>query len=204
MNSLLDEEIDEMHSHDRELTLGTGTILGIFFGLVLLCGLIFGLGYKMGERKPIVVEQGSMSSGPAADFGAFKPAAGSPVGSAPSVPKPVVTTPVAANSAGNVPRPMAAADVREDTVRPAVPSVAAAPAGPASGTGFVVQIAAVSHQEDAELLVNALRAKGYPVSANTSAQDKFFHIQVGPFVERRDAEAAKQRLVSDGYQPIVK
>ena len=200
MNSLLDEEIDEMHSHDRELTLGTGTILGIFFGLVLLCGLIFGLGYKMGERKPIVVEQGSVSSGPAADFGAFKPAAGSPVGTAPSVPRPAVSTPVAANSAGNVPRPVAAAE----TVRPAPAPVAAAPAGPASGSGFVVQIAAVSHQEDAELLVNALRAKGYPVSANTSAQDKFFHIQVGPFVERRDAEAAKQRLVADGYQPIVK
>ena len=82
--------------------------------------------------------------------------------------------------------------------------MAAPVAGPAIGPGFVVQIAAVSHQEDAELLVNALRAKGYPVSAHTEPQDKFFHIQVGPFSDRKDAEAAKQRLIGDGYQPIVK
>jgi DedD protein len=68
----------------------------------------------------------------------------------------------------------------------------------------VVQIAAVSHQEDAELLVNALRAKGYPVSAHSEPQDKFFHIQVGPFTNRKDADTAKQRLIADGYQPIVK
>ena len=75
----------------------------------------------------------------------------------------------------------------------------------AAATGsYVVQIAAVSHQEDAELLVNALRAKGYPVSAHSEPQDKFFHIQVGPFTNRKDADTAKQRLVSDGYQPIVK
>jgi cell division septation protein DedD len=67
-----------------------------------------------------------------------------------------------------------------------------------------VQVAAVSHQEDAELLVNALRAKGYPVSAHTEPQDKFFHIQVGPFATHKDADAAKQRLLADGYQPIMK
>jgi DedD protein len=69
---------------------------------------------------------------------------------------------------------------------------------------FVVQVAAVSHQEDAELLVNALRTKGYPVSAHTVPQDQFFHIQVGPFNNLKDAQAAKQRLLADGYQPIIK
>ena len=35
---------------DTELTLSSMTLLGIFFGLVLLCGLCFGLGYSMGRR----------------------------------------------------------------------------------------------------------------------------------------------------------
>ena len=35
---------------DTELTLGSGTLLAIFFGLVLLCGLCFGLGYAVGHR----------------------------------------------------------------------------------------------------------------------------------------------------------
>ena len=75
---------------------------------------------------------------------------------------------------------------------------------PVAAGGFVVQIAAVSHQGDAELLVNALRAKGYPVSAHTEPQDKFFHVQAGPYTNRNDADMAKQRLMADGYQPIVK
>ena len=36
---------------DTELTLSSMTLLGIFFGLVLLCGLCFGLGYSLGRRN---------------------------------------------------------------------------------------------------------------------------------------------------------
>jgi hypothetical protein len=36
--------------HDTELTLSSTTLLLIFFGLVLLCGLCFGLGYATGHR----------------------------------------------------------------------------------------------------------------------------------------------------------
>jgi len=76
---------------------------------------------------------------------------------------------------------------------------------PAVATGsFVVQVAAVSHEEDAQLLVTALKAKGYPVSAHTESADKFYHISVGPFTNVKDAAAAKARLVADGYQPIIK
>jgi DedD protein len=208
MNSLLNADDDEIPGDDRELTLSTGMILGIFFGLVLLCGLVFGLGYKMGAHKPMPVEQpADASSGPSTDFGGFKPAAGSPAGSATSVtaPKMAAAAPVTSDvrppSGGST---VAGAAARDEPASTASAKPVAPAAAPVSGSGFVVQIAAVSHQEDAELLVNALRAKGYPVSAHTEPQDKFFHIQVGPFGERKDAEAAKQRLIGDGYQPIVK
>jgi DedD protein len=210
MNSLTDTDDDAMRSEDRELTLGTGMILGIFFGLVVLCGLVFGLGYKMGAHKPFPVAQNAdAAAGPSADFGGFKPAAGSPLGSATSAPaaKTVTAAPVSGGGGeGRSTLPTVSAAVREQPAAVAPAGPAATPvAGPAAGAaGFVVQIAAVSHQEDAELLVNALRAKGYPVSAHTEPQDKFFHIQVGPFSDRKDAEAAKQRLIGDGYQPIVK
>jgi len=69
---------------------------------------------------------------------------------------------------------------------------------------FVVQVAAVSHEEDAQLLVSALRAKGYPVNAHADSGDKFFHIQVGPYTNMKDAATAKQKLIADGYQPIIK
>jgi DedD protein len=68
-----------------------------------------------------------------------------------------------------------------------------------------VQVAAVSRQEDAESLVEALKKKQYPafVAGNT-AGDKLYHIQVGPYAEVKDAEAMRARLISDGYNPIVK
>jgi cell division protein FtsN len=36
-------------SNDAEITLGTRSLLGIFFGLVLICGIFFGLGYSVGR-----------------------------------------------------------------------------------------------------------------------------------------------------------
>ena len=35
-------------------------------------------------------------------------------------------------------------------------------------------------------------------------QDKLLHVQVGPFTNRKDAEAMRQRLLNDGYNAIVK
>ena len=86
----------------------------------------------------------------------------------------------------------------------AAPPAATAPEQPAATGTFVVQVAAVSHEEDAQLLVSALRAKGYPVTAHADSNDKFFHIQVGPYTNMKDATAAKQKLIADGYQPIIK
>jgi cell division septation protein DedD len=68
----------------------------------------------------------------------------------------------------------------------------------------VVQVAAVSRKDDADLLVSALRAKGYSVAERNETQDKLIHIQVGPFTTRRDAESMREKLIVDGYNAIVK
>ena len=46
--------------------------------------------------------------------------------------------------------------------------------------GWMVQIAAVSHPEDAEVLVNALRKRGYTVTARRDVGDSLIHVQTGP------------------------
>jgi DedD protein len=66
-----------------------------------------------------------------------------------------------------------------------------------------VQIAAVSHPEDAQVLVNALRKRGYTVAARREAGDNLVHVQTGPFVSRNDANAMRQKLLNDGYNAIV-
>lgn len=77
-------------------------------------------------------------------------------------------------------------------------------AAAAAGAPALVQIAAVSHQEDADILVSALKRKGYTVAVRHEPQDKLLHIQLGPYPTRKDADAMRQRLIADGYNAIVK
>ena len=68
-----------------------------------------------------------------------------------------------------------------------------------------MQVAAVSKQEDADALVDALKKKQYPAFvAAQGATDKLFHVQVGPFADIKDAEAMRTKLIGDGYSPILK
>jgi cell division septation protein DedD len=73
------------------------------------------------------------------------------------------------------------------------------------GPGYFVQVAAVSKQDDAGALVDALKKKEYPAFvASGAATDKLFRVQVGPFADIKEAEAMRSRLVNDGYNPILK
>ena len=82
-------------------------------------------------------------------------------------------------------------------VRPALTQGAAQP------NSWMVQIAAVSHSEDADVLVSALRKKGYAVSVHRDALDSLMHVQVGPFATHSDAAAMRQKLLNDGYNAMV-
>ncbi|HEY1730802.1 MAG TPA: SPOR domain-containing protein [Terriglobales bacterium] len=78
---------------------------------------------------------------------------------------------------------------------------------PVTGPGtIVVQIAAVSREDDAVALAGALRKKNYNVFVvnNPVTNDKFYHVQVGPFSTLAEAEAMKAKLVAEGYNPILK
>lgn len=83
---------------------------------------------------------------------------------------------------------------------------AKAAVAPVAGGAFVVQIAAVSREEDAAALAGALRKKSYSVFVvnNPAIHDKLYHVQVGPFATLQDAEAMRLKLTGEGYNPIVK
>jgi cell division septation protein DedD len=225
MNHLLDDE-DDLHgrAEHRELTLSTSAVLAIFFGLAVLCALFLGFGYNLGRKsaQPSFVAASDAPSTPSATttFNSFKPAAGSPAtGTIPSTaivpststtssgsPSPVTARPApAVDGETTAAKPPALPQPSVPTETPAHPAATAAAApAPATPANFIVQVAAVSHQEDADLLVGALKSKGYAVAARSEPQDKLVHIQVGPFSNRKDADAMRQRLLSDGYNAIVK
>ena len=70
----------------------------------------------------------------------------------------------------------------------------------------MVQIAALSREDDAVSLAGALRKKSYNVIVvnNPTTNDKFYHVQVGPFATLQEADAMKAKLTAEGYNPIVK
>lgn len=68
----------------------------------------------------------------------------------------------------------------------------------------MVQIAAVSHQEDADVLVSALRKRGYSVVTRNESRDNLLHVQIGPFATRDAAKAMRAKLLADGYNAILK
>jgi cell division septation protein DedD len=69
---------------------------------------------------------------------------------------------------------------------------------------FMVQVAAVSSQDVADILLASLQKKGYSVAVHHEPQDSLLHVQIGPFAKRADAEAMRQRVLADGFNAIVK
>ncbi|HEY0163638.1 MAG TPA: SPOR domain-containing protein [Edaphobacter sp.] len=129
---------------------------------------------------------------------------------APAKTKPVVSETTPAPQPRVVTKPAPATPTPQPTpavaLKPPAP-VATAPhatAAAAAGAPALVQIAAVSHQEDADMLIAALKRKGYTVAVRHEPQDKLLHIQLGPYPTRKDADAMRQRLIADGYNAIVK
>jgi DedD protein len=196
-------------SEDTEITLGTGKLLVLFFGLVIICALFFALGYSIARKsEPSYM---AASAAPAPQPSADTKKAGG--GSAAAAPPMTFYKSVEQKGAG--PELTPAADAKTDTA-PVPATAAPAQSGPASApdptttlptAGYFVQVAAVTKQEDADALVDALKKKQYPAFVAAQAQssaDKFFRVQVGPFSDIKDAEAMRTRLISDGYSPIVK
>ncbi len=118
-----------------------------------------------------------------------------------------------AAAAGNTAEASASAPITMAKVATAPIAAASAVApgvtrsGPVTGPGtIVVQIAAVSREDDAVALAGALRKKNYNVFVvnNPITNDKFYHVQVGPFATIQDADAMKAKLIGEGYNPIVK
>jgi DedD protein len=194
------------NTQDTEITLGTGKMLILFFGLVALCAVFFGMGYSLGRtsEKPGAREaRTEQPSGtpsvaqPATDEDRAKPTDFSLLRASErkdaSTPPGEVKTADASTAA-----PAAEAATNK---QPAAPD----PTAIAYNNPYFVQVAAVSKQEDAEALVDALKKKQYPAfTANGSTTDKLYHVQVGPYGDLKDAEATRGKLVSDGYSPILK
>jgi cell division septation protein DedD len=236
MGRLLDSDLDPhdepQSGQDRDISLGTATVLGIFFLLVLICAGFFGFGYTLG-RKSMQGEPVSAVATASQVAHANKPTAGSTVPAPPPIASGdsgIESAPPAATKAGaeenrpagaETPAPVEkkasiadflapekpAPPPKPAPVKPVVvvkPATLAPAVNPGTTGNFMVQIAAVSSQDTADILLSELKKKGYNVQVRHEPQDQLMHIQVGPFANRKDAVEMQQKILGDGFNAIVK
>jgi DedD protein len=65
-----------------------------------------------------------------------------------------------------------------------------------------VQVAAVSHVEDAQVLTGALHKRGYTVTPRREA-DNLIHVRIGPFASSDEANRWRVKLLDDGYNAEI-
>jgi DedD protein len=210
---------------NQEQGASTGSLLGAFFAVVVLCAVCFSLGFFLGYRQghpagALTTEQVP----PASDL----PSAVNPPASAPS-------SRGTTGSEGGAPaqsNPAAASESQpaESDISP-VRSSAAAPAGPGDqeasssqtpealdssesvtaarvSPGLLVQVAAVTNQQDAANMVSVLKSKNYPALVLTPpqarAKDGFYRVVAGPYRTRTEAEKARKDLIAEGFKPFIR
>jgi pilus assembly protein CpaC len=142
----------------------------------------------------------------------------------PSIPAAAPAKAGAAENAAPVPAPAPQSAPAANPSEPASSSAPAAPVttdsvlqafadpGPRSqasnqqgaGATSMVEVMALSHESDADVMVAALKRRGYNVAVNRVSQDSLLHLDVGPFANKNDAEAMRQRLITDGYNATMK
>lgn len=204
-------------SQDTEITLGTGKLLALFFGLVMICAVFFALGYTLGRKsdvglaasavqlqsQPNTSKPASSVAPPAQPMTFYKAVEQNGANAQLTPATDAVSTPASSTE----PTPTAPAPSTSSTGTQA-PSQNAGPPDPMAAIpagGYFVQVAAVTKQEDAQALVDALKQKQYPAFiAASSASDNLFRVQMGPFSDIKEAESMRTRLINDGYNPILK
>lgn len=201
-------------------------LVGLFLGVVLLCGVFFTLGYVMGRNQ----YEGAVHAEEARDnldepagraVKPKRPAENSPAPGA----NPTNTEwdfytkkddnhlePEAKLTNPSTPAPDA------DSAEPATP-IAPAPVPPSSKpsrssgnlapprlakNSIVLQVSATRHKDDAFAMAQAIQQKHFPCFVVTPAGDNFYRVQVGPYRDEKSAEAARSALERAGFKAILK
>ena len=197
-------------------------LVGLFLGVVLLCGVFFALGYVMGHNQ-----YGSPVH--AADILEKSPSPSRSIVKSPEPDAAPAPAPVPANSewdfyskkADNRLEPTAAPAPVSDAPVPSAttpheraPAPAANPhAVPASARllaprlvkgSIVLQVAALRHQSDALAMADVLQQKNFPAFVVAPNGDAFYHVQVGPYPNQHAAESARTALDHAGFKAIIK
>jgi DedD protein len=187
---------------------GSRHLIGLFLGVVLLCGVFFTLGYVMGHAQ---YGDSSMhaSSAPAKEKESPSASAKNAASAPASTDSPEWDFYPSKKSGGSAAVLTKASD--PSTLAPAAKPVAIpvkplaryhAPRIPRGA--LVLQVAALKSESDALALTDALQQKRFPAFVVTPAGDNLYRVQVGPYADPQSANQAKTSLEREGFKAILK
>ncbi len=189
-------------------------LVGLFLGVVLLCGVFFTLGYVMGRTQYDTSVHASdvsplqhgipasnsaksrsekTSAGPAASEWDFYAKKADNNRLEPAV------KPGASRTAAPSPRAIRVQERRDEAK---LPSHVRAPR--MLKNAIVLQVAALRHQGDALALADAIQQKHFPSFVVTPTTDAYYRVQVGPYSSEAAAERARRQLDHQGFKSIIK
>lgn len=199
-------------------------VIGLFFLMLLFSGVFFTLGYVMGRNQDDgQVRAATNVRTPAGGEVVPKqdPAAKRSLGSGSSAPASDSATPPSSDwefyHAGDsklaedrlkpapVAKTVATVAKNEGSAKPSNTS-SKAPSNAALLTGgtYSLQVAALTKESDAFDLATRLQKKKFPAYVLSPRADKYYRVQVGPYTDRKAADAAKKGLEGAGFRAIVK
>ncbi len=188
-----------------ERTIGSGHLVALFLGIVVLCCVFFILGYEMGRAQ---FEKGggtAVATKPAAPAPAAAKAepaspgwpSGAAGGASSAKTGPAATPEQPAKSTGAGKSPAASASSRGAAAN-------GLKAPPIPRGSIVLQVAANRNESDALNLAKLLQEKGFPAFVLTPSADDWYRVQVGPYTDVKSADQAKAALAHEGFKAITK
>ncbi|HKQ85519.1 MAG TPA: SPOR domain-containing protein [Candidatus Acidoferrales bacterium] len=200
-------------------------LIGLFLGVVLLCGVFFTLGYVMGRTQyggavhaetiarrsvtasaPVAADtsKNTSAAAPAPSEWDFYPKRDSAKKNDVISAKPEPTAALQTVAENPAPEPSATPP------EPVVFSTKTHTAPPASPThvakaSIVLQVAALRHESDAVEMSRLLRKKHFPSFVSSPLRgETLYRVQVGPYADEHAADTAKAALDRAGFKAIIK
>lgn len=193
-------------------------LVGLFLGVVLLCGVFFTLGYVMGRtqfsgvahaetvskpptpRQPLPKEPAPTAKTGGDSGNWLDPDPGKPADKHVELPAPVkapAAVPATLNKAAKPPAPAPVkTPANKEPQRFQPPAM--------TKNSIILQVAATKQQRDALDMADLLQKKKFPSFVANSPADNFYHVQVGPYSDLASAESAKRALEQMGFKSIIK
>jgi DedD protein len=193
-------------------------LVGLFLGVVLLCGVFFTLGYVMGRTQyggpvhaaasptkelspsanPSKAKQPETPAAPPGEWDFYAKKDNNHLEPAAKVSPSAAKAPE--GNASSAPAPV---EQEQPVVAGAKPPARFAAPRILKGA-IVLQIAALTHESDALAMADALQQKKFPSFVVAPSTDNLYRVQVGPYANDQAADAAKTALDHDGFKAITK